>query len=475
MSNYRVLTTREKALNINMNPAWYGSFAEIGAGQEIAAHFFKAGGASGTIAKTMSAYDMTFSDAIYGKTQRYVCKERLIKMLDHEYRLLEERLQDRAADTCFFAFANTIEALNYKKTNQGHGWIGIRFQLTPQSEPNDVIMHVVLRDRKNIWQQEAIGMVGVNLLYGCLNYHNQPYTLLQSLMDNLSTDRLEVDMFKLCGPDFRHIDNRLLSLKLVRMGMTQAAMFGPDGEVMLAANAFYKKNILVFRGRFRPPTLVNIDMLKAGVRKFFQEEEVEKEHVQVIAELTLKNLTADGKIDEQDFLDRVDLLGSQGMTVMVSNYHRYYRLVYWLAPFARGKKMGIVLGINNLEMVFDERYYEDLHGKIIEAFGILFGTNIKLYVYPAQREGKEELYTCDNFELPRKELYQLFNYLKDTNKIEDIKCENPDLLNITSDKVLDMIKKGEAGWEEMVPVDIETAIKESGLFGYKKQSETLTV
>ncbi|MCU0353953.1 MAG: TonB-dependent receptor, partial [Cytophagales bacterium] len=272
--------TRQKALKINLDRRIYGSFAEIGAGQEVAAQFFKAGGASGTIAKTISAYDMTFSDAIYGveESGRYVVESRLTKMLNREYNLLQMRLNEkRGADTAFFAFANTVVALNYQKTNEGHGWIGLRFQLQPGAPYNDAVMHVKMLDNENLLQQQALGVVGVNLIYGCYYYHKSPETLLLSLMDDLSPERLEIDMIRFTGPDFAEVDNRLMSLYLVKNGFTNVALFGPDGQVLQPSEALYKRNIVCIRGRFRPVTHVNLDMLENGVKQFLEDPDVNPE------------------------------------------------------------------------------------------------------------------------------------------------------------------------------------------------------
>ncbi|MEM6261204.1 MAG: TonB-dependent receptor [Bacteroidota bacterium] len=467
MDDFRELTTKEKALKINLNASIYGSFAEIGAGQEIAAHFFKAGGASGTVAKTMSAYDMTFSDAIYGKSGRYVSEERLVRMLDKEFSLLVRRLAKRGKETCFFALANTVETLNYRRTNQGHGWIGVRYQLHPNQPPNDCIMHVLLHDKDNVWQQQAIGIIGVNLMFACYYYSHDIDHFLTVLMENIAPGRVEVDMLRLIGPDFEEHDNRLLALKLVKSGMTNAAMFGPDGDVQQPSEALYKKNVLVLRGRFRPVTHVNLDMLRAGLAQFEAEPDVEKDDLFVLTELTLNALTDHGRIDDQDFLDRVDILCSLGQNVMISNYQEYYRLVSYLSPYARKKKIGIILGVFNLEDIFKEEYYTNLKGGILESFGVLFGSNVKMYVYPSRKEYSEELYSCDNFELPP-QLFSLFRYLFDNNKLEDIQDANIDLLHITSDDVLSMIREGKPGWENMVPKIVGDTIKEKGLFGYKE-------
>lgn len=465
---FRVLTSQEKALEINLDRHFYGTFAEIGGGQETANTFFKAGGASGTIAKSMSAYDMAFSDAIYGKTQRYVCQERLVRMLDHEYELLPARLESRSETTRFFAFANTVETLNYKKTNEGHGWIGCRFQVSPDTPPNDCIIHVVLHDNDAIWQQEALGIMGVNLLYACYRYADNPEQILLSLMDHLSADRIEVDMFRLSGNDFEHVDNRLMSLMLVRNGMTNMAMFGPSGDVLQPSDTLYKKNILILRGRFRPVTHIHVDMLRAGLEQFLKEPDVKPEDILVLSELTMTNLANDtGAINDRDFLDRVDLLCSMGQTVMLSNHDKYYKLVSNLSRYVRKKKIGIVLGIPNLANVFDEKYYTELTGGILECFGILFGNNVKMLVYPSYNDYTGLVYKCEDFGRDLKDhLRTLFLYMFRNRKIEDLHGADTSLLYISSDTVLDMIRKDKAKWEEMVPQSVADSIKERGLFGY---------
>ncbi len=466
MDDFRKLSTQEKALRINLSKAIYGSFAEIGAGQEIAANFFKVGGASGTVAKTMSAYDMKFSDAIYGVCERYVCEDRLEQMLEHEYPLLSERLQHRIKDTRFFAVANTVEILNFERTNQGHGWIGLRFQLRPEGESNDCIIHVKMHDNDPLQQQFALGVVGVNLLYGC-SFLNDPEEILMSLIDGLTPRRVEIDMFRLSGPDFTHVDNRLMALKLVKNGLTKAAMFGPNGTVMQPSDELYKKNVLVLRGRFRPPTHVNVDMLLASRRHYRTEPDVDRAKMVLVTELTLNDLSPDGKIDEKDFLHRADILGSLGQNVLISNYYEYYRLVDYLSKITKGKKIGIIMGIYALQKVFEEKTYENIRGGILECFSSLFGTNVKLYIYPAMRKNSNELFTLKDFEaeLPDN-LKNLFRYLLDNNKLEDVNDANVKHLSIISDNVLAMIKKGEPGWEKFVPHKVEEAIKERGLFDF---------
>ena len=464
------LGTKQKALAINLDPQIYGSFAEIGAGQDVAANFFKAGASSGTIAKTMSAYDMTFSDAIYGaqKGRRYVSEGRLIAMLEKEYGLLIERLADNRGDkTTFFAFSDTMSALNYHKTNEGHGWMGIRFQLEPGGAFNDVVIHVKLLDNDNVLQQSAVGTLGVNLIYACFYYHTHPNILLLSLMDNLSRDAIQIDMIRFEGPGFSKIDNRLMSLHLVKYGFSDAALFGPDGKNMQPSEVLYKKNIVVVRGRFRPIINVHLDMLSTGVKQFVQEPDVDKDNVVVITELTLQALKerdADptAEIDEKDFLDRVDILCALGQTVLISDFHEYYKLVAYLSKITK-LKMGVVLGYPNLEYIFSEDHYQDLPGGILESFATLFSRKVKLFIYPTLRNGI--IYNCLRYNPPPL-LVDLYRYLIANNKIEDIRHYKESNLQIDTDRVLQLIKQGAEGWEEYVPPEVATMIKERCLFGY---------
>ncbi len=468
LSSHR-LSTEEKALRINLDQSIYGSFNEIGAGQEVAANFFKAGGSSGTIASSRSAYDMKVSDTIYGSCKRYVCEERINTMLDVEFNYLQELLPERKSSTRFFAFCNTLEALNYHKTNQGQGWIGLRFQVSPESEPNDIVMHVKMHDSRNTWQQEAIGILGVNLVYAAYYQLDKDLdTFLQSLVDRLTRERLEIDMLRVTGPDFDHIDNRLVALRMVKMGMTEATMFDPDGVVLQPSAALYKKNVMLMRGRFRPPTKVNFDMLQTGLKQFVQEHDVEEENVQTLFELTLKDLKAEGDIDENDFLDRAQLLGALGQTVMISNYVKYYKVVEYLSQLTRKQKIGVILGVYSLETIFDKSYYNNLPGGILQAFGMGFGGNVKIYAYPAIKigTGTNELLTCDNIGIPEK-MQGLYKHMRDNNRLDGIDGANTDLLHIYSDKVISMIKNGETGWEDMVPPIVLNAIKHHELFGYQ--------
>lgn len=468
MIDERRLTTEEKALKINLTSDIYGCFAEIGAGQEVAANFFKAGGSSGTIAYTQSAYDMKVSDAMYGEASRYVCEERLITMLETEYETLKFRLPKKFKESRFFAFCNTVESLNYHKTNQGQGWVGIRFQLNLEAEPNDVILHIKMHDNSHKAQQEAIGILGVNLIYACYFLSEDLNEFLNALVHRLPRDRMEIDMLRVSGPDFENVDNRILALNLVKRGITDATMFDLSGHVLQPATALYKKNILLMRGRFRPVTKVHIDMVESGKKQFLKDKDVSEDNLSVIFELTLKDLTADGKISDKDFVDRAELLGSLGYTVMISNYLKHYKMVDYLASIARGKRMGVIVGIYNLHTIFDDRYYDNLPGGLLEAFGRGFGHNVKMIVYPANNVETGELYSLENFKVPQR-LTGLLTYLKDNNKIESMDEFDPHLLHIMSDDVLMKINAGSSAWEEDVPVEVAKAIKFFELFGFRSK------
>ena len=462
------LSAAQKALNINLDEHIYGAFSEIGAGQEVVRHFFRAGGASGTIAKAMSAYDMDVSDAIYGKEKdgRYVCESRLKKIINREYNLLEERLdRTKHPNKLFFSFANTVATTKYNdEFRPGHGWIGVRFQLNKDEEPNDVIIHIRLHEHDAKLQQETVGILGVNLLYGCFYYNNNTEVFIQSLYDNLSRKQVEIDMVHMNGARFKQIDNRLLSLLLVKNSMTEAVIFGPDGQNLQPSDILYKKNILALRGSFRPVTKVNIDMIKNGLNEFIKENKVQEENLQVLFEITLNNLKSEGDINEKDFLDRVNILCSIGQTVMISNYQRYYKLLDYFGRFTK-ERLGIILGLTNLQEIFDAQYYRNLNGGILEGIGKMFNRDIKVYVYPSKPEKKSALKTSKNITIqPRiKPLYEFFLFNK---RIIDLTDYKEEYLNIFSRKVLKMIKQDKLGWEKMVPTYVDNIIKENNLFGY---------
>ena len=333
----------------------------------------------------MSAYDMAVSDAIYGRCKRYVSRERLQGMLDHEHSLNLERLQSSRRDsTAFFAFANTVAARNYLGTNECHGWMGVKFQAHPRDNDSQIIIHVRMLDRENDLQQETLGIVGVNLLYGAFFLHHKPEELLESLLDNLTTQRIEIDMVEFSGIEFRYVDNRVMSLKLVQLGLSGAAMFGPTGEVLQPSEVLRKRPVLVERGSFRPVTKVNIDMINSARERFSSELQVDSDQVVELMEITMRNLLAAGKIDLTDFLARADVLAAVGKTVLISDYFEYYRLAAYLARYT-SQPIAVTMGVASLQDLFKEEYYSGLEGGILEAFGKLFTKDLRIYVYPLTR------------------------------------------------------------------------------------------
>jgi hypothetical protein len=415
----------------------------------------------------MSAYDKEFSDAIYGQEDagRYVTENRLRKMLNHEYQLLHERInRETSPNKCFFAFANTVATINFAKTFKGHGWLGVRYQTSPDREANEVIVHVRLHEDNPKYQQETIGAMGVNLIYAAYNLYEEPKSFLLSLYDGIDRTAIEVDLINFSGPDFDHIDNRLMSLQLIKNGFTDAVIFGPEGKNLLPAELLYKKNILAMRGSFRPVTRVNMDMIKKGYKQFIKSKNVQKDDAVVLFEITLNNLLADGKLDEQDFLDRADILCSIGQTVLISNYQEYYRLVDYFAGFTK-KRIGLIMGIPSLQEIFDEKYYEHLTGGILEAMGRLFSKSLVIYAYPFR--GETSITTVSDIVV--NDLFRnIFDYLKQARRVRDIEDFDPDILSIWSREVLSKIRSGETGWEESLPTYVDKIIKEKGLFGYPK-------
>src|SRR5438128_10814257 len=457
--------TNRKAFQINLNHQKYGTFAEIGAGQEVARRFFHVGGAAGTIAKTISAYDMTFSDAIYGPADRSGTRGRLDTRLDHEDDLLLERLGAKLADArIFFVFADTVAARSFKQHNESHGWLGVRFQTQPRGEPSQIIIHVRMLDEANVDQQEALGVIGVNLLYGAF-YHSQPERLISSLQENLAPGRIQVDLIKFSGPAFAKIDNRLMSLQLVSQGLTDAVMFTADGEIVQPSEIIYKKAILIERGSFRPVTYATNDMLEGARRQFLKESATSEKDLVVLMEMTLENLLSEGQLNHADFLARVDILGALGRTVLISKFGEYYRLAGYLSRYT-DKMIGLVMGVPSLMESFDEKYYLNLEGGILEALGRMFKGGLKLYVYPMIDESSGKIVSATQVEVAPN-LRSLFSYLIANRYIDETTDYHPEYLRIYPPDALVILQSGDGTWERMVPPEVVQIIKEREFFGYR--------
>ncbi len=462
------LDTNRKALFINLDDSIFGSFAEIGGGQEVARIFFQSGGASGTVARTISAYDMAFSDSIYGKSPggRYVSEQRLMQMLDNEYQSLVRLLRDkRGAETRFFAFANTVATLNYRKDNEAHGWLGVRFQLQPEAPPNDVVIHVRLLENDSLLQQQTLGHLGINLIYACYYNHQYPNSFIKSLLESISADRLEIDMIRMSGPDMDYVDNRLLAVQLVKNGMTPVALFDRHGHVQQPTDMLYKKNVMVLRGSFRPITYVGFDMLKAGFSLFKEEVGFDKDNTLVLCEMTLNNLLDKDGFDERDFLDRVDILCGMGQRVMISSFREFYKLADWFRRF-RIKNIRMVMGARTFANVLDKRFYTDLRGGLLEACGKLFSDNLKLYIYPGLNDKTQEVIHTGNMTVDP-EAVHIYNHLVSNRLILNIPDVRREYLHVYPHLVLRKIQRKEADWEDMVPKYVSAFIKSKKLFGYQ--------
>lgn len=468
------IDTHQKALSVNLDPRYYGTFAEIGAGQEVVRWFFRVGGGAGTIAKSISAYDMQVSDAIYGNAKRYVCRQRLESMLDHEHSLNLDRLRNTRGDTtAFFAFADTVSARNYGGTNECHGWMGIKFQSHPRDQDSQIILHVRMLDNEAALQQEALGIVGVNLVYGAFALHHEPEHLVASLLDGLSTKRIEIDMIEFSGIAFRNVDNRLMSLKLVEMGLSGAAMFADTGEVLQPSEVFYKKPILVERGSFRPVCNVNLDMLRCANEEFAKLPSNQGKEIVQVMELTMNNLKASGRIDLRDFLARADAMSACGMPVLISDYSEYYRLAAYLSQYTK-EDIAVTMGAGSLSELFDENYYTELQGGVLEAFGRLLKNDLKIYCYPLMNPETNELTTADNLKLDA-DLQQLYGYLQDRGVINSLSGFDPDCLRIFSRNVLAKIAGGDDSWEHMVPPKVVDVIKAKNYFGYVSSDSSMAL
>ncbi|MGA2139467.1 MAG: TonB-dependent receptor [Verrucomicrobiia bacterium] len=459
-----ITDTGQKAFQINLDATKYGTFAEIGAGQEVARWFFRVGGAAGTVAKTMSAYDKTVSDAIYGPTQRYVSRLRLQQMLDYEYNLLKERLDaSRGAETCFFVFANTVAARSFTRRDDSNGWLGIKFQAQPRTEPSQVMIHVRLLDEENLREQEALGAIGVNLIYGALVHFENPRYLITSLLDQLTKSRIEVDMIKFSGPGFAKVDNRLMSLQLVEQGLTEAVMFTVDGEVVQPSEVLYKKPVLVERGSFRPVNNLHIEMLECASRQFLADSPDNKDAV-VLMEITMRNLLQNVNVQPADFLARVDSLSTIGKTVLITSHGEFYHMVEYLRR-ATNNKIGIAVGMPTLQELLEPRYYADLPGGILEALGLLYSGPVKLYVYPRQTAGRDKLITTENMPVADN-LKDLLAHLRHNHLVEDLQGINPNNLTMSYADLLKKIRGGDPEWEKMVPPTVAEIIKSRHYFGF---------
>jgi hypothetical protein len=463
---YQMIKTEQKALDINLNDPIYGTFAEIGAGQEVARNFFQAGAAAGTIAKTMSAYDKTYSDAIYGDepTGRYVSESRLYKMLDHEWKLMEERLSATRSDATFFVFADTVQAINYTRTIKGNGWMGLRFRLTPDGPVNDMVLHVKMLDTNNRLQQEAIGVLGVNMIYACFYHNDDPEKMVLSLIDNIK-DRVSIDLLRINGDDFNYFDKRLLSLYLVKHKLTSVAMFDVNRTSIHASEFLYRESLMVIRGNFRPPTIVTLDVIESSFAQFKAESNLPDDKLNLMLELTMDYLKGENTdVNEKDFLERGDMLCALGYKVLLSDCANHEMLINYLSDY-KIANLGLVIGARELQNIITDKFTQNQDGRLLVAFGELFSQNIRIYVYPALDVTTGEIMTAENMTVPEGIKF-LYKYLLESKQIVAVNNYNKSILNVYPQNVLKEIKENKVGWENHVPEALASLIKEKGLFGF---------
>ena len=466
--NISTRDTSQKALRINLDDKIYGTIVEIGAGQEVARNFFVVGAAAGTIAKTMSAYDMKFSDAIYGvqEERRYVSKSRLKAMTQQEFDLVIDRVSDtRSKSSKYFSYAATVAAKSFNRDNECHAWCGVRLQLFPGAEPAEISIHVRMHDDSAEAQQEALGILGVNLIYAAFYYYEKPKKLIDSLTDGLRADSIEIDSIDFAGPYYDEIDTQVINLHLIRSWKTRAIMFTPDGCVAVPSEMLYKKHVLTIRGSFKPVTNLNVDMIEQAKTAFIKNGNVDDNNAIAIAEISLTNSHGkDNQVPEKDIISRVKLLNSLGYNVMVSDYTRYFSLRAYFRQYTK-KQIGIVLGIVNIKQIFSEEMYQGVEGGILEGFGKLFPDNTRLYVYP-EMSSEGELTDYQKVEMPNNLRY-LYKHILENGFIAGIECSDPELFKIFSRDILKQLPSGRGDWEQSLPPIVTEMIINEKLFGFK--------
>jgi hypothetical protein len=453
-------TTGQKALEFNLDPLLYGSLAEIGAGQEVARHFFRAGGASGTIAKTTSAYDMRFSDAIYGSdaTGRYVTRDRLLRMLDHEFGLIIERVADnRPPDSRYFVFADTVAARRFGAESEDHGWLGLQFQHMPGAAPSRVVIHVGMFDATNQDQQEALGVLGVNLIDAAFRHHDDTDRLMESLIENLAWGRVEIDGVELDGPAFEGVDRRAIGLRVVSSSLGPVVIFGPDGCVTLPADLLYKKVPLLLRGSFRPFTNVHADMITRGKAALAAELDIAPADIVVLCEMNIARHLYEGVDEVSDLQARVEMINELGLHAMVTSHLRFFRLAEHFHRHAL-RRIAFVLSVADLDVIFNDAYYQGLDGGMLQAMARLFSSDSKLLAYPNLNVAGT-VRTAGSYELPETHAH-LYRHLVANRRILGLEAGSGTLVPFAPDALGVQIAAGDPGWKELVPPSVQARIGE---------------
>ncbi len=461
-------TMNEKAQRLNLDPAIYGTFAEIGAGQEVARHFFQAGKASQTIAKTMSAYDMIFSDEIYGKEKngRYVCESRLNKMLEKESSLLLKRLDlHRGEKTTFFSYANTVMT-GTSEVPKCHGWMGIRFQKTPRGPWNDIILHVRMQDKLRLQQQETLGILGVNLVYSAFFSTDSTESFVPTLVSGLKKGQVLIDVIKLTGSDLALFDNRKMNLELVKHGLAEAVLFGPknknnDEQILNISDTVWSKGLILQHGFYRPLSLSHIDVLNKGHEQLILEMKGQKLKSSDI--IPMFEISTEFGLDIEDFIHRIEIITSLGFHLLISNFKYLYEMKHFFRKFTKAPIV-FVMSAKHLEEIFDPEKYLNLDGGIFEALGKLMDDQTKLYIYP--HASAESCLTTKSF-FPPKNATHLYQHFLENAHVLDISTCDESQLYYRSSEINKMISEKNRKWEELVPEFAKNYIKKNKLWNYK--------
>jgi hypothetical protein len=393
MASTEKLNTHQKALRINLDPTSYGSFAEIGAGQEVVRWFMVVGGASGTVAKSISAYDKEVSDDLYGSGARYVSKERLQAMLDSEWtQLINQLNKSRGSNTRFFSFVDTISARNYAGTNEPHGWVGLRFQLQAGGQPNEIVLHINMRDRSNPLEQEAIGILGVNLIYAVFFQLQTKETFLENVIQDLEK-RIEIDFIEVQGAAFEGWDRRAILALLVCAGYAEAVCFPSSGSPVPPIEVLHKKAVVLAPGSFEhvDPThaAIHQEMLASGIKQL-REESQEKDPAPIgFFCLSAMPLTeTDPPPRAADLLERIDALHARGGDVLLFRERELYGMTDLVNRYTK-EHVRFVVGLSLLVRIWDYRYTR-LTGSFLEALSRLLAQNVRIYAYPMSAADLEQ-------------------------------------------------------------------------------------
>lgn len=464
-SHRRAPTTLEKALDINLDLKYYGSFAEIGAGQEVARQFFQAGRASQTVALTISAYDMTFSDQIYGKEKsgRYVCLPRLEKMLDREFNKLTDRLSEqRGAKTCFFSFADTV-ATGSEGTNRNcHGWVGVRFQTKPKGPCQQITVHIRMLDKHRLQQQETLSKFGVNLLHSAFYKRHSPEEFLVGLFDQIKEGSISVDAVFFTGDEFKNFNQLLFNLNLLEKGWAEAIYLDETGQLQNPGDALWGKSLLIQRGFYNPVTNTHLDIYSRGMNHFkkeFSQKNKALTNVLGVFEFTLDNLLKKTQLTSEQAYQRCQMITQLGIPVLITKFTYFYKLKEFLRRLTT-EPLGIVIGASHLEKLFSENFYSDLDGGLLEGMGKLLDIKTRLYIYPHKTS---EICLLTKSFFPPKEVQHIYHHFIENKQIQDIAgCEELSEM-IHSNHVLELIKKKNSSWKKLVPAKIQRLVEKNYL------------